>query len=839
MARLLRPVALQVVSRESALHPSWAGGEPPGFMVYSPAKLAASQAAFSGLNLWPNLASIPYSSFLDRERWVEAGGLQVHADLVPAAVSLLFQKSGGTWGGNSIVTWVQLMQGRFRPHLEGLFAAYAREATRLFAAMGDPIRFADWDDKGGPRSFCYQIGWTVSRGGLSGLVPSLAAQLTSTDCGERMAAAYLIADAAAYILQPYAPLFGGGYGPERGPTPEVLIDDSRRVSPGVLPESVEREEISVEPLAPTEPPRRFVNLCFVGARGDEPFRWEETLEVDYDYLLRLDIGTHRSESIIEKFEWHPFPIEHLPDITDGYWLEVVISGDGFRVDSPKHHFFLPTVGPSWACSCAPDTEHRCSKNDRQEFVYIPVHTEPRTQPARLIVGIYFRKNLIQSVAITVGRNQRAIVDYSLSSDLADLDQLPERSLNVSTRTHRDGSHSLIINGRDPIDFRISEGQMDQAVQAARAGLRKVHFREFGGQLGAAVQRENLYNAENGKSLDALFTDLRLLAPLGWTLWARLLAEEPSRMKSLQVEMRTPSTVQVCRAGGTNFVFPWALVYDIPLEMGDRHHRPCRLLNEWPGRQPVLGLRCPHEDDHGLNVICPYGFWGFRHLIEEPASRPGRNLPLEITVDPPPAELVVGRSLNLQPKSASRHLDALHTLTMLHSIDCETLDSIKEALALPALQILYLYTHGLRRPILGVAKSPAVEIGKGELLYSQDLSAWFVGWSDDHWAEVSPLVFINGCHTAELEIDALVSFVDAFTLLGAAGVVGTEVTIHQQVANEIAERFFRHLQDDDGHAVGQALRRTRLDLLAKGNLMGLAYTPFCSMSLKLALKRRAG
>jgi hypothetical protein len=841
LAELSRAVTRRAFRRESLLYPSWAEGEPPGFAVYSAPRMAAARAALSRLDLWRVLPE-PFSSLYHGEQSDESTRLQVHPELVPAAVSVLFQEALATGRGigawcNEIVEWVETMQGVFRPHLEGLFATYARQAASFFARTPDPVGFALWDDEGGPRSFCYQIGWTVSRGGLRGLVPGLAAHLASANREERMAAAYLIADAAAYVLRWDAPVFGGGSGPGRGPTPDMLIDDSQ-VGRGVSREGVEAEELSVEPpQSPSAPPRRFLNVCFVRAPGDQPLGWERTLEAGRDYLLRLDIGIQRPESIVEDVERYPFPVEHLPAVKDGYWLEIVISGDGFRVQTPKRQLFLPTIGPSWVCPCTPGTEHHCSEGDRQEFLYVPVRLKRRTRSARLVVGIYYRKNLIQSVTITAGefRGPAAVVDYSLSSDLVALDRFAQRSLNVSTRSYGDGSHWLIINGRDPIVLRISEGQMDQAVQGARAGLRQVHFREFGGQLGSVVQRENLYDAANRKRPEVLLTDLQLLAPLGWTLWSRLLAAAPTRMKSLREEMRAPSAIQVCRAGGTNFVFPWALVYDIPLEMDARHHRPCRLLTDWNGCPPLLGATCPYEDDHGLNVICPYGFWGFRHLIEEPASPPGRNLTDEITADPPPAELVVGRSLNLQATLASQHLDELRSLSALHSTDCLTLSSVKEALRPPALHIVYLYTHGLRRSVLGVAKSPAVEIGKGELLYSQDLSAWFLEWSEDHWAQVSPLVFINGCHTAELEVDALVSFVDAFTILGAAGVLGTEITIHQQVANEVAERFFRHLQDDEGNAVGEALRRTRLDLLGKGNLMGLAYTPFCSLSLRLAVK----
>jgi hypothetical protein len=94
------------------------------------------------------------------------------------------------------------------------------------------------------------------------------------------------------------------------------------------------------------------------------------------------------------------------------------------------------------------------------------------------------------------------------------------------------------------------------------------------------------------------------------------------------------------------------------------------------------------------------------------------------------------------------------------------------------------------------------------------------------------VFINGCHTAELTPDALVSFVDIFSGLRAAGVIGTEVTLHQQIANEAAKHFLGSFLV--GKPVGEALRIMRAQFLKKGNLMGLAYTPYCSASLKLEL-----
>ena len=104
---------------------------------------------------------------------------------------------------------------------------------------------------------------------------------------------------------------------------------------------------------------------------------------------------------------------------------------------------------------------------------------------------------------------------------------------------------------------------------------------------------------------------------------------------------------------------------------------------------------------------------------------------------------------------------------------------------------------------------------------------------NHWMETSPLVFINGCHTAELSPKALADFVSFFISANASGVIGTEVTVADTLAAEIGELFFSYLLDKEkGGNVGMAIYRMRFDLLAKGSVMGLAYTPYCSAELHL-------
>jgi hypothetical protein len=61
----------------------------------------------------------------------------------------------------------------------------------------------------------WQIAWTVSRGGLTGLILALENRLTSHVELRQLAALGLIADSADYLLQREAAIFGGGIPPFR------------------------------------------------------------------------------------------------------------------------------------------------------------------------------------------------------------------------------------------------------------------------------------------------------------------------------------------------------------------------------------------------------------------------------------------------------------------------------------------------------------------------------------------------------------------------------------------------------------------------------------------------
>ena len=165
------------------------------------------------------------------------------------------------------------------------------------------------------------------------------------------------------------------------------------------------------------------------------------------------------------------------------------------------------------------------------------------------------------------------------------------------------------------------------------------------------------------------------------------------------------------------------------------------------------------------------------------------------------------------------------------LDCPSKSKCQLGLDNADLELVYFYCHGKRALLAGTRTwTPYLEVGQNEKISPSDISVWYHSWPADHWQRISPLVFINGCHTTELTPDLLVNFVDDFVGNGAAGVIGTEISLHQRIASEAAEEFFGRFSRKA--SVGEAIKGMRVHLLGKGNLMGLSYTPYRSSDLRL-------
>lgn len=139
----------------------------------------------------------------------------------------------------------------------------------------------------------------------------------------------------------------------------------------------------------------------------------------------------------------------------------------------------------------------------------------------------------------------------------------------------------------------------------------------------------------------------------------------------------------------------------------------------------------------------------------------------------------------------------------------------------SLHVVYFYCHGLTiRDAL-----PGLELGQDEMIFSSTFISNDIIW------ETRPLVFINGCHTAAVEPHVALQFVSPLiTECYGAGVIGTEITIFEELATRFAEECLRRFYANE--SIGEAIRNARLQLLADGNPLGLVYIPFVMSGLKM-------
>lgn len=312
----------------------------------------------------------------------------------------------------------------------------------------------------------------------------------------------------------------------------------------------------------------------------------------------------------------------------------------------------------------------------------------------------------------------------------------------------------------------------------------------------------------------------------------LFQQQPEKL--LRVTAGPTNTIQVARIPATTFVFPWAAVYDLPLDPApDSRLEPCPLVATWDDTAAQFAnypSRCPEDARHkAKNTLCPFGFWGIRHVIEHPPSAAGRTPPRQVQIVGEP-HIVVVRSQDLDRGLGDRHIASVgHALPGLTLTSVASRDEACTALADHDLELVEFYCHGK-----GDSLRHWLEVGHGEEIHPEQIATWALAdWAppERHWHTTTPLILLNGCHTTELTPQSPVNFVDTFAAANAGGVIGTEITLHQSLANEAVELMLHHFAQG-GFGMGEVLRRMRHDLLAKGNLLGLAYTAYCSADLRL-------
>jgi hypothetical protein len=231
--------------------------------------------------------------------------------------------------------------------------------------------------------------------------------------------------------------------------------------------------------------------------------------------------------------------------------------------------------------------------------------------------------------VTVGANSkpnrhtqpiRADVEYALSPTLSDFNQLAPRRLNILMNDSGDGTHTFAIAGtkfRSSFDF--SHGQMKTAVDEARTTLYRIAADTSSKDKEPAYR----FDANNSTTVERLEQDTVRLAMLGAALYSKIIvSKKRSFAKELREVLASPKApIQIASVNSARYVFPWSLVYDQPVVTGKLKLCP-QFAADAGANVPMadrvcLKTKCPN---HGkLDIVCPSGFWGYRHFIEQPLS----------------------------------------------------------------------------------------------------------------------------------------------------------------------------------------------------------------------------
>ncbi len=393
----------------------------------------------------------------------------------------------------------------------------------------------------------------------------------------------------------------------------------------------------------------------------------------------MQIGRRLPESIVA----NPVPVPETqlePFLErDGFHLRVVLSSRQFEILDAEQELVLPPAGPS-------------------KMIHFRLRTPPADDSLQLRAAIYYQNNLLQSIRVTAdAEGNRAEVEYCLCGTMHDVDMYPPRSVNFLLNESRDGTHTFAVAGTDIREnFTFTEGEMRNALRETRRTLLEICARldVNGNPIGYR------FASETNRGTRAQFEkDIRKLAYAGRDLYAVFVTNKNQTFaKKLRASLIPKFHIQVAAMRSAKYVFPWSLVYD-KLLLEEESNVVCpEFLADVEGSRGFRCLSssgCPNVNDS--NVICPSGFWGYRHVIEQPPSiaqeetTAARDLPLRLDVTGDP-KLMMAVSLELA--HADKHYKELKRVRP-YQIDLtrDKKATVDAMLGQPAPNLVYFYCHG--------------------------------------------------------------------------------------------------------------------------------------------------
>lgn len=544
-----------------------------------------------------------------------------------------------------------------------------------------------------------------------------------------------------------------------------------------------------------------------------------------------------------------FPVKGVSMGSDAAIGELCLQADGsFRVVSQQPE----------SLKLPPDAELR------QQMLFFLIQTPENEGMLSFFCNIYYEQVLLQQrfiqarVALSpqptdwgFTSNVDYVIDSKLSPDF--LQRIATHRLSLMPIATDSTFNFCFFGAQDNEQFnhnvQVDAGKLTQLIQTARGALSKVAWGTT-----ENWQPTDQYRYQDGaRDLGRLEADLKELAWRGFQIYDAIgrsgalagvvgdpnASDQPDPKvlsQALANLMREPGLVQIALTRSPNFVPPVALFYDYPLAIEAPNYTFCpafeKAFNENTPLEelPCFQGNCPTKGNK--TMICPSGFWGFRHCLGMPVSVGSNSYILPQIAYQDPLQWTTCFWTGNDFTMCAEHLQKLRALQPNMNISwhsagtrADTIKFLQENTS----PLIYFYCHG-----------GADETGQPFLLVgtSSDYPIVVSDLNDVDWNQLPhppnfqhPLIFINGCHTTALQPEQAVDFVSTLIDCGAVGVIGTDITIFEPLACAFAEECFRRFLGNE--EIGEAVRGARLALLQNGNPLGLVYIPFVLPGLQLA------
>ncbi|MFG2312291.1 hypothetical protein ACGFS9_27035 [Streptomyces sp. NPDC048566] len=580
------------------------------------------------------------------------------------------------------------------------------------------------------------------------------------------------------------------------------------------------------------------------ARPDQPevhLRSEQCLEPDTPYLFWFEIAEEVAETSIDL---NPEPVE-LPTgvLTVALFgfpghIEIVDGQDQGRMEMRPDGRVEVVAGPAGT----PRSGTR---------LFFPIRTPARPGRYLLRCHLYYKGTLLQSrlvqMQVEIGAAIRtgaltARVDYTagIAPDSRDLADVLPLTLSVFVNDNGDGTHSLRFLGEGEVKTQtvLDERQLVNIIEEIRGALRKTAWGCSDPESsGPPFRYDDTVPPDYEQDLiDLACKGYRLWTAIGGGFAERNVDGAAARAPILRLadRLRRPGVIEIASKDHAGVVVPAALIYDHPLDWGGEEG--VRLCEEFKhaGQEgddllesKCFRGECPSYDDDA--VVCPSGFWGYRHEIGLPqstvptfqdamttASSPGGGHCIDYTERP---QSIVGVSEDLAG-AHTEHVRSRYRGTVLTRRE----DLLRRLRDSNVPQLLYFFCHG--EVIKG---NPMLRVGDA---FTPPISWEHIADGRMHWPNSRPLVFLNGCRTAAVEPRHAMTFVKAFVHSArASGLIGTEIITYESLAADFAKRMLHPFMEHHW-TIARAMREARVTLLAGRNPLGLIYVAYAPPHLRM-------